>query len=143
MRVQWETCKYYERHTDDILPDLAKALKAGSLCLMVGSGVSSKLDLPLWHELVAACCDRAPTPVEKSGLDDQTTGERLLLRMQRVRDAFADDTKYLSAVSEELYRKWSNPAIAKAPELMRAIGVLAMGSVRGRVKTIVNFNFDS
>jgi len=64
--------------------------------------------------------------------------------MQTVRQAYSgDDAKYLESVHAALYEGWMHPSIAEAPEMMRAIGVLVMGSVRGRIKTVVNFNFDS
>jgi SIR2-like domain len=143
MIVAWEEPDLYRRRPAAIIPDLATGLKAGALCLMVGSGISHKLKLPLWHELVCKCCDAAPGGIDKTGIDANTTGDTLLLRMQRVRKAFGDDTKYVDAVHDALYENWTNPAIASAPELMRAIGVMVMGSTRGRVKTVVNFNFDS
>jgi len=144
MKTQWETLDYYRRHRDVVICDLASGLKSGSLCLMIGSGVSKKLNLPLWYELVAYCCQRAPTPVDASDINSDTSGDELLLRMQTVRNTFSgNDVEYLKVVSSALYQNWANPSIATAPELMRAIGVLAMGSARGRIKTLVNFNFDS
>ena len=141
--MNWETLEFYQRNPDAIAGDLAKGLKEGALCLMTGAGISEELNLPLWHELVVSCCNQAPSPVDTSGIDDQTPGETLLLRMESVRAAFGDDTTYLQAVYNSLYQSWARPSISEAPALMRAIGMLTMGSVRGRVRTVMNFNFDS
>jgi hypothetical protein len=142
MSISWETPDFYERHNDLAIRDLAAALRTGALSLMVGSGISKDLKLPLWHELVATCCDKAG--IDNKGINANSTGDSLLLRMESVRQSYlGDDARYLDDVTDALYDKWKNPSISKAPELMRAIGVLVMGSVRGRIKTIVNFNFDS
>lgn len=144
MMIDWDTPDYYVRHRDDVVRDLAEALRTEILCLMVGAGASHKLNLPLWHELVAACCTVSPGKIDVTGIDENSSGDQLLLRMQRVRESFkGDDDAYLDTVHEQLYAKWKNPNPSTAPELMRAIGVLVMGSVRGRINSIFNFNFDS
>lgn len=139
----WEIPEFYDRNPDAVTSDLAKGLKDGSLCLMTGAGISKELKLPLWHELVISCCNKSPGPVDATGIDKHTSGDNLLLRMETVRAAFGDDTQYLQAVHDSLYQSWTRPSISDAPTLMRAIGVLTMGSIRGRVRTVMNFNFDS
>jgi len=139
--IDWESVDYYERHPDDVVKDIAEALKHGLLGLMVGSGISKKLELPLWHELVVACCKGAA--YKSDDIDAMSDGTKLFKRMQAVRTDIGDDRKYLELVSRCLYANWTNPNVSVAPELMRAIGVLVMGSIRGRAKTIINFNFDS
>ena len=144
MSNHWEVVEFYARQPDSIIPDIATALKGKELCLMVGAGVSYGLDLPLWHELVIACCGRAPGSIGSDDINKRSTGEDLLARMSKVRRAYGSDQRaYLAAVSDALYEKWKSPSISKAPEIMRAIGALVMGSTRGRINTIINFNFDS
>ena len=144
MAIDWETPEYYARHRDDVVCDLAEALKSEILGLMVGAGASQGLDLPAWHDLVANCCATSPGKIETTGIDANSSGDELLLRMERVRDSYkGNDDAYLDSVQKALYANWIDPHISKAPELMRAIGVLVMGSVRGRINSIINFNFDS
>lgn len=142
--MKWETPDYYLRHRDDLISDLGEALKLELLCLMVGAGASDELELPPWHELVAYCCTNAPTPTESSDIDEKSSGDQLLLRMATVRDLFrGDDDAYLDLVERGLYANWQNPKVTQAPDLMRATAALVMGSVRGRINSIINFNFDS
>lgn len=125
----------------ELLLDLAGLLSLGNLSLMVGAGASANLGLPLWTDLAKACLNAAGFAGDAGKINSNTPTQKLLDLMGMARSKIGSEVAYQKLVSDSLYAKGLPPVIEASP-LLRAIGSLCMGSVRGRVSDIVNYNFD-
>ncbi len=117
---------------------LAERLRAGSLVLMLGSGVSSGMGLPTWWQLVKACC--AAAGYQSDDINEETNNESLRRRIDDV--AHVADASFLQIVSDCLYDGIEYTRTIIQMPLLIALGALMMGSRRGRVRNVVTFNFD-
>ena len=126
--------------------ELASHLYKGSLALVIGSGVMKGFGLPLWWELVNRCLKKQAgnTPTTIADIDKKinkdTDTEKLMKAMDSVEKTLGDD--YKKHVKTCLYEgiDLNNNVIKQ--DLLIAIGAMLMGSMRGSVTDVVNFNFD-
>ena len=128
----------YADNIELALSKLAHRLRAGSLALMLGAGVSSGIGLPSWWKLVKACCDAVAC--HSDDIDDKMSNETLRGRIDDV--ARMAGASYLQVVSDCLHGhvEYTDTIIQKP--LLIALGALMMGSRRGRIRNVVTFNFD-
>jgi hypothetical protein len=122
--------------------ELARYLKEGSLVLLIGAGASRGVGLPLWHELVKRCLVSVGLDKEAAATRRSTPAESLRSAMDKVERAVNDDSKYRSLIKEKLYEGIEFTGGVVSERLLIAFGALLMGSKRGRIRSIINFNFD-
>jgi len=132
---------------------LASYLRDGSLSLAIGAGASKGLGLPDWRGLVQKCVRKTNAKTGKKipgrlpvGADNKT----ICQRMDQVELAIGGklnmgrSKEYRKLVRECLYEgigeSYGNEILKK--ELLIALGALMMGSKRGSVREVFNFNFD-
>lgn len=117
---------------------LGSHLKSGSLALAIGAGTSSDLGLPNWFELVRRCMKEAEID---GAIDENTPNDTLRSKMEQVENKKGKD--YSKLVHDALYEgvEYSKEILKK--ELLIALGALLMGSRRGSVSQVFNFNFDN
>lgn len=133
------------------IPDLAKYLRSGSLSLSLGSGISEGLGLPLWPELVERCLKK--TNILKSTALTETlpagaSNKDLCNLIDGVESAFGEpdlghNQDYRTLVHDCLFdgvAEYGLEILRK--DLLIALGALLMGSNRGSIKEVFNFNFD-
>lgn len=120
---------------------LAEYLIKGEITLFLGSGISYKLGLPQWWELVRNSFEEKRLNIPNE-LNKDTPIDSLLRSMNTVRRNSVNDTEYLSIVKKALYKN-VNPAELKPSELLIALNAILMPSKRGSVNTVVTLNFDS
>ena len=119
---------------------LAEKLFSESLSLLIGAGVSSKVGLPSWPELVRRCCE--VTGIDSSAVKDESIGDFLYRVMDSVKRNRSEE-EFKSIVWDQLYRDKSADLVEEPTPLLRALGALIIGSRRGSVNNIANLNFDS
>jgi hypothetical protein len=124
---------------------LSSHLRNGTLALAIGAGVSKQLNLPCWFELVNRCSESVGLLPD---LTDMSSNDELCQRMEVVekktsggkcRSGAAQD--YRNTVRNSLYKTVDYSKVLHS-DLLIAIGALTMGSQRGNVTEIINFNFD-
>ena len=127
--------------SDEALVKIAKKLNQGNVALVLGAGVSVFYGLPNWKALLSGLeNDGAKHTVDE--LEDYPLWAQTILD-----DHFAgDELKLTNAVHKGLYGPKESAleigAIFNNPSL-RAIGAIGVGALRGRVDTVVSFNYDS
>jgi hypothetical protein len=144
----WKKPDFYEGRPDVAEKALAIALGEGQVTLALGAGASKTMGFPAWSELANAAC--VALLKEKPDLADVITDtidetwdtERMLLRMQHVRDALKDDTLYHDTITKCLYAPLGGDIPDKPSGLLKALGSLMRRSRRGRVRCVVTLNFD-
>jgi hypothetical protein len=119
---------------------LARQLRAGRLCAVLGSGASAQFKLPQWSGLIDALCNVSnitlPDDVKKSG--NESASEWVLTFGFK-----GDRRKFAEAVREALYSGCDiSFASLRRNDLLAALGALAMASSRGSVSRVITFNFD-
>jgi len=133
----------YERR-DTALAVLGHRLRTGTLTIVLGSGASASVGLPMWQALTKLCCDKVG--VENSISPDPkilTPVDTLLHLMRSVKKTFSNESDYLQLVHGFLYDGVSSDWINGSDHpLLRAIGTLLMGSRAGSVTDVITYNFD-
>lgn len=138
----------YNALHDDLVQDdkgafvlkVAHYLHQGSLILMTGAGVSAGFGFPNWKELCrSVLSDAGHDNVNK--IDSASASEYIALV-----DPVCDEVGFVESLHKALYG--GNPKEMHLQEhlfkpLLVAIGsMLTSGSSRGRVSTIINYNYD-
>lgn len=122
---------------------LARYLSEGSLALLLGAGVSKGVGLPNWYELVKKCLVDVGLKAEAGALRKNCSIEILLNAIDKVERTAGSGKAYREIVKKNLYDsidEFSDTIITE--KLLIALGALLMGSKRGRVGSVINFNFD-
>jgi len=119
---------------------LGNALADGSLALVLGAGISKKVGLPQWYELVNDCLEAVGLVGD---LDKSTPNNKVLLKMDEVEAAAGSPSVYRNIVKSALYKKSNITEQVFDQKLLLMIGALVLGAKRGNVKEILTFNFDS
>jgi hypothetical protein len=115
---------------------LAAQLSAGRLVLVLGAGVSFASGLPLWGALTKqlAECAGVVVPI---GIKDEDAADHIL------RSLHGDELALARATQKALYDDWTGtlPTLAATP-MIYALGAMCMGGRRGRVSSLITFNYD-
>ena len=119
---------------------LGGLLSEGSLRLFLGAGVSRGFGLPGWRTLIARVLGKEGDAaflvrLKKMSAEDSTS----------LLDAVDDKSdSYARKVQEALYRDVEPELIDQLPKsrLLVAMAALVTGSCRGRVSSIVTYNYD-
>lgn len=112
------------------LTSLSKLLSNGKLGLILGAGASIAFGLPCWRELVKRCCGEGYTGKLENDIEN-------------FKQTLNDQNKYLSAVSDALYKDitldFNSPP---NKDLLIAICSLMIGKTNGCVDKVLSLNFD-
>ncbi len=125
--------------TDAAAIRLAHHLREGELALIIGAGASRGVGLPLWSELVQECVKRGGIP--SRAVDSSTPNSDLRSLMEEIEQSRTGD-EYRSLVREALYAGVEYTDAIIRERLLIAFGALLMGSRRGKIRVVINFNFD-
>jgi hypothetical protein len=119
---------------------LANYLKEGTLVLVTGAGASRGVGLPLWWQLVSRCL--AEVGDSRSTAVTEATSNKELRRLMEGIESGVDFARYREIVRRSLYHdvQYSDSIIQQ--RLLISFGALLMGSRRGKIRTVINFNFD-
>jgi hypothetical protein len=142
MTIDPDLCR---KDPDLALAFLAEHLRNGTLGLAIGAGASKYLNLPLWYSLVNECSVGAGLAAD---MRETTPTETLCARMEVVekyhsggRIGKGEALPYREAVRAAMYKGVDFDRVLHS-DLLISIGALVMGSRRGSVREILNFNFD-
>jgi len=136
-----QSAAFYSKRTPaELIYDLAFLLKRCQLSLIVGAGVSRDLGMPLWRDLAKQCLQMAGFKETAESIDQFTTTSKLLELMGLVTRQ-RDYAQYIDLVHAAIYSNGMPDSLGAKP-LLRALGALCMGSTRGRITDIINYNFD-
>lgn len=143
------------------IPYLAQYLRDGCLILALGSGISQGIGLPNWFTLVERCLretKRLKGTIELPDTPPSRENVVLCRLMDKVEKEFGKvdmgrNLDYRSMVRSCLYDGVTSGEVTPDPgeynnanmlhhDLLIALGALLMGSKRGSVKEVFNFNFD-
>jgi hypothetical protein len=124
------------------IPYLAHHLRQGSLALALGAGISRYLNLPVWFELVNHCS-------KDTKFTKETPVRDLTDRMEEIEGEHSEGGKpnkgrspeYRALVLQALYKDVEYDKALKS-DLLLGLGALLIGSRRGSVTEVINFNFD-
>ncbi len=120
--------------------DISILLHRGALMLFLGSGVSSGFGLPSWAHLVAKVVGKGDDVGFVQSLAGKTDKE-----MARLIDNEDDGSKdYIDGVHNALYFELPEDLterLSRSP-LLLAVAALLTGSCRGRISTIITYNYD-
>jgi hypothetical protein len=134
------SCDDFKRNPFLATEDIGDILRDGSLMLFLGAGVSSGFGLPSWANLIARLLGREADGAYVKKLKGMSDKE-----LARLVDKLDDSSKsYLDKVREALYRKVAKELtdlLARSP-LLLAVAALITGSRRGRVTTVITYNYD-
>lgn len=120
--------------------DIGELLGVGSLSLFLGAGVSQGFGLPSWPQLVARLIGRGNDKQFIRSLRKKSDTEVARL----VDDVDSGDASFASKVHSALY-EGSDADLSDrfvASPLLSAVTALFSGSCRGRVRTVVSYNYD-
>jgi hypothetical protein len=121
----------------DPLDLLASQLFHGRLMLVLGAGISFGFNLPSWNELTKRAASIAKCVVPAS-LTPEESADHILHN-----GCNGDELKFATVVREGLYQGYdSSVETLSANRLLAALGALTMASARGKVTTVVSYNFD-
>jgi hypothetical protein len=130
---------------------LAFYLKEGSLALAIGAGASAGLGLPNWKKLVTRCIKQANS---KHGLTisdtipDNASNKYICKIIDSVEKGVGGkldmgrSKSYRDMIKTCLYEGISYEESIIQQKLLIALGALLMGSKRGNIRHVINFNFD-
>lgn len=120
--------------------DISRHLAMGQLTLFLGSGVSCSLGLPAWLPLLARILgDENDTSKVASATPEQLS--RLVNQVEKKKGA-----DFCQWVHECLYRSVDEEALTQAmlmSPLLQSLVALITGGLRGRVETVVTYNYDN
>lgn len=123
--------------------ELAKSLHYGSLALVIGAGASIGLGFPSWWELVKRC--REKSGLEATDINENSSSDKITKMTGAVEKEQGGGITYRKFVRDCLYEgidyNRDRMTIMKK-ELLIAFGAMLMGSKRGSVNQVLNFNFD-
>jgi hypothetical protein len=133
------------------IPVIAEYLAEGSLALAIGAGASHGLGLPLWTELVERCIketNRQKGTHLTETMPPRADNKEVCELMDQVEKEMGGtlgmgrSAAYRELVPKALYDgvHYDNSILKK--DLLIAVGALLMGSKRGNVREVFNFNFD-
>lgn len=117
---------------------LARRLRSGSLALAVGAGASAGLGLPNWYQLVNRCLRKAAISAVVS---KRTSNDTLRSLVRQIEEKLGN--AYMTTVRDALYEKTDFTDDMLTQELLIALGACLMGSGRGSITEVLNFNFDN
>ena len=126
-------------------------LRDGSLALAVGAGASESLGLPGWRQLAERCLKetnhRKKTKHQETipkGTDNKTIGLLIDIVEKEIGGSLnmGRSPEYRTLVKDCLYDGVRYDKTILQKELLIALGALMIGSTRGSVKEVINFNFD-
>ena len=119
---------------------LGDLLGRGALRLFLGAGASCGFGLPDWKTLIARVTKRDTDSAFVAGLKDKDTMELGRL-VNKVDDG---SESYIDLVRASLYRDASPDLLVQLQQsrLLLAIGALMTGSCRGRIESVVTYNYD-
>lgn len=134
------SCRDFAQSPQRAIPKLGQLLKRGSFCLFLGAGASSGFGLPGWKELIARILDKD---------DDPEFLKELSQRSVRDLDLLLDDIDdgspaFYDHVHKALYKDVS-PNLSdqlSQSRLLLAIAALMTGAHRGRINSVITFNYD-
>lgn len=138
---------YYEADREALLAALGTAVQEECVTLLCGSGCSTGLNLPGWHDLVNRCTKaalRGPNARRRDlhvTFTKNSSSDDMFSQMEIVRGILGD-TAYVEQVRLELYRNHRDTIKGEPSRLLRAIGSLVTPSQRGSVNKIITLNFD-
>lgn len=119
---------------------LSELLRTGSLRLFLGAGVSSGFGLPEWKVLVARVLAR------ENDVDFFTKLAAMSAKEQaKLIDELDDESlKYINLVRSALYGDVPDDFAARQQRspLLLAVAALLTGTCRGRVDSVVTYNYD-
>jgi hypothetical protein len=123
----------------DLVNFLSKLLNRGSIALVIGSGISKPLGLPIWTELI----ERMFNSQKKIKYDKK---KNLLKNAESIKKivCFSKDNIFNNRVKKALYQDIKNLDYNKIKEnsTILALGALTMSSRRGNIANIVTLNYD-
>lgn len=120
--------------------ELGRLLANSSLRLFLGAGVSSGFGLPEWREFIARVLGKDGDAAFMAELNSTP-----MVDLRRHLDPVDDGTsKYFNAVHEALYRGVSPNLLEQLQRspLLLAIAAMMTGAHRGRVDSVVTYNYD-
>jgi hypothetical protein len=120
------------------IPIIAERLRSGSLALAIGAGASAGFGLPTWYQLVHRCLLKAGIDTV---VDKDTPNETLRSLAEQIEQKLGPH--YHMVVSDALYEGVEYSDNMLKQDLLISLGALLMGSRRGNVNEIINFNFDN
>jgi SIR2-like domain len=119
---------------------LGQLLGSSSLRLFLGAGVSSGFGLPEWKMLTSRVLGKDTDTTFMANLDGESVEE-----LRRLLDTVDDGSEtYVCRVHDALYRDVASDLIRqlqKSP-LLLAVAALMTGAHRGRVDSVVTYNYD-
>jgi len=134
------SCRDYARTPELAIPKLGQLLKSGSFCLFLGAGASSGFGLPGWKELIARILDKADDPEFLNELSQRSVRDLDLL----LDDIDDGGMPFYQCVQKALYRDALpnlSDQLSRSP-LLLAIAALMTGAHRGRINSVITFNYD-
>jgi hypothetical protein len=134
------------KNPDLVIEFLAYHLRNGSLGLALGAGASRHLNLPRWFQLVNVCSTRAKLPAT---FTVGSSADELCNRMEEIEAKYSPSGRpdkgrssgYRSLVKQALYDGVKFDNILHG-DLLISLGALLIGSKRGSITEVINFNFD-
>jgi len=134
------SCRDYARTPKLAIPKLGQLLKSGSFCLFLGAGASSGFGLPGWKELIARILDKDDDPEFLNELSQRSVRDLDLL----LDDIDDGGIPFYQCVHKALYRDALpnlSDQLSRSP-LLLAIAALMTGAHRGRINSVITFNYD-
>lgn len=116
---------------------LGSLLTRQQICLFLGAGVSAPFGLPNWEELVSGLAKQFGVADTNASLTIEERAELI------VTTAGLSDGTLARSVHKTLYHEFDRDLRSlRKSDLLSALGSLAMGGRRGRVRSVVTFNYD-
>lgn len=121
---------------DDTLPTISTLLNGGYLSIFMGTGVSMSagFNIPDWDTFVKNCCDDATIRYDKSG--------NVLTLMDKVQTKIPSKD-WIQFLHKNLYGTTTYNLNDMKTDLSVALMTLIVNSIKGGIKSIVNFNYDN
>lgn len=126
---------------------LAEGLRVSALSLMLGAGASTGMGLPSWRRLVLRIAFMAEVDyrpllgAERPSVDTLLSVAGNVQRKVEKGDV-PDWSSFEDLVQSALYRRFVLGPSTLQNELLIALGMLLMGSSRGSIQSVLNFNYD-
>lgn len=136
--------KHYEADFNLAKEPIAECLKAGTLKLILGAGISMAFGLPNWNDLIFKSLNklkeaRSEDLIERNAFDQNTS------KYEKMLNNYETESNYCQIVRDSLYSEMppnlEDLLLQGAPGLL-AIAALCTGTTRGRVRHIFTLNYD-